>query len=384
MKRIVRRSGREQQVGVKGLLEEKVRSGEGDFRRFADSAPFPVWISNPNLERVYFNQAWLQVTGRTLEEEAGGGWLQGVHPNDVAQVQAAFRKAAETPGEIQVQYRLRDSQGEFRHFLDNGFPRFSSEGELVGYVGATADHSLFEQTLREFQRLQHEHGELLHALNHDIKAPLRAVEGFAEALREDWGESLTGEASDFLQEILDGAGRLRGLIEDLVEFGRLGKDGLSAGAVDSREAIDEALSAMRSRIQESGARIEVKGNFPLLSGKRRTLVVLFEQLIDNAIKFVAPGLAPEVVVEGIDSGSQAVFRVKDRGIGMSPAHLEEVFGVFRRLHVPSEYPGSGIGLALAKKAVDLHNGRIEVHPNPEGGVTVEVQLPRIGPPRGSD
>ena len=246
----------------------------------------------------------------------------------------------------------------------------------MGFIGASADRSLFDKTLRQFQQMKKEHEEMTHVLSHDLKAPLRAIEGFSEAILEDFGNQLNPEILEYLREISEGASRMRRLIEDLVTYARLGRDILTLNPLDSREVITEAISNLLEKVEACHATIDLIGNFPVVEGHRRALGLLFECLIDNSLKFRKEGCSPRITIEASSEGPFHLFTLTDNGIGIDAAFYEEVFGVFRRLHVASEFPGSGIGLALARKAAEIHEGRVDIRSSRDNGVTLEVRIPR--------
>ncbi|MCB9766971.1 MAG: PAS domain-containing protein [Candidatus Omnitrophica bacterium] len=349
---------------------------EADFRCFADQAPFPVWISDAQLNRIYFNASWLSYTGRTLDQEAGKGWRDAVHPEDREEIDCSEESALENQSEFQSQFRLQSSYGDYRPFLELAYPRYSSEGTFLGFIGCGGDRNLFDRTLRRFQQMAREKEEIAHVLSHDLKAPLRAIEGFSEALLEDCADVLNPDAREHLREIADGVGRLRTLMDDLVAFARLGRDILALNPVNSQDLLHEAIANLQEKIEESEAEVRLIGDFPILEGHRRSLCLLFESLIDNSLKFRRSDTAPTITVEAVTHDSHHLFVYSDNGIGIDPNYREEVFGLFRRLHVVSEYPGSGIGLALARKAVELHEGKIQIVPAEQSGTTFEIRIPR--------
>ncbi len=343
---------------------------------FAEQAPFPIWISDPVLVRTYFNSAWLAYTGKSLDQEIGPGWMDGIHPNDLQSLKDDIKRVSEDTSHRSLSYRLQDSLGRFHCFHEIVIPRFDSDGVHIGFWGAGADRLTFEKSLLQFQSHRGAIEGLASVLSHEIKAPLRAIEGFAEALSEDFGQTLDPEALGYLNEISQGALRMRDLLGGLTDYCNLGKEEWILNPINSEHVIMKAIGRFKDRIEETQATLTLVGEFPVVLGNRRVFSIIFESLIDNSLKFVSTGEIPEVTIEVKEQASCILFMISDNGIGIDPAYHEEVFGIFRKLHVASEFPGCGMGLSLARKAAEIHCGRLAISPQSDMGTRFELRLPR--------
>ncbi|MFN0007939.1 MAG: MASE1 domain-containing protein [Planctomycetota bacterium] len=209
-------------------------------------------------------------------------------------------------------------------------------------------------------------------VSHDLQEPLRSIRANAQLLALSAG-GLDSEGRARIDRISRGAQRMQQLVTDLLAYGRVGARGARASSADGAVVMREVLEDMRSAIEESGARVDV-GPLPLVHADRAQFGQLLRNLIGNAIKF-RRSEPPEVLVRGERCGRECVFSVRDNGIGIEMGCAERIFGMFARLHPHERFPGTGIGLAICKKIVQGHGGRIWVESEPGNGSTFFFTLP---------
>jgi light-regulated signal transduction histidine kinase (bacteriophytochrome) len=205
---------------------------------------------------------------------------------------------------------------------------------------------------------------------------LRMVTSFCELLKERYRDRLDGEAVEFIDFAVDGAYRMRQLINDLLDYSRLQTRQVPLTVMSAREAVDSALLNLKQAIGERQALVTVH-ELPQVLGNGSQLTRLFQNLIGNALKFQKPGERPEVDISAYAAGRHWVFSVSDNGIGLDPKQDELIFGVFQRLHTRDEYPGTGIGLAICKRIVERHGGKIRVESAPGQGATFYFTLKAV-------
>jgi PAS domain S-box-containing protein len=213
-----------------------------------------------------------------------------------------------------------------------------------------------------------------HTVAHDLRAPLRNVEGYTDALLEDETPRLSEQGRSFLNRISDGARRMDRLITDLLAYSQLSRAELRLQTVDLERVLRLALSDMETQIRRSQAKIEIASPLPAVLGNEAILVQVFENLVGNAIKFVAPGVKPVVKIRAEADGGVAHVWIGDNGIGIPSAQRERIFGVFERLHGEEAYPGTGIGLAIVKKAMERLGGSVRIEAV-QSGTTFRLCLP---------
>jgi light-regulated signal transduction histidine kinase (bacteriophytochrome) len=200
------------------------------------------------------------------------------------------------------------------------------------------------------------------------------VSSYLQLLRRRYHGRLDADADQFIDFAVDGAARMRDLIDDLLTYSRAGRGDGPLQPVDCAALVEHVVEAMETVEDAREARFTI-GELPTVLGDQHQLGQLFQNLVGNAVKFVPEDRMPEIEVTAEREGDRWRFEVADNGIGMEPAHAERIFRMFQRLHTRDEYPGTGIGLAIAKKVVERHGGTIWAEPRPEGGTRFRFTLP---------
>ncbi len=207
--------------------------------------------------------------------------------------------------------------------------------------------------------------QFAYVASHDLSEPLRAISGPISLVAHRYRGQLDEDADQFIDFAVDGCARMQAMITDLLTYSRVGRLEAEMEPVDCRRVVDAVITALGPSIAEACATVDV-GDLPVVIAERSQLTLVFQNLISNALKFVRPGVAPHVEVAAERRAREVRFIVTDNGIGIEPRHRELVFGMFKRLHGREEYGGTGIGLALAKKIVERHGGRIGIDDPPTG------------------
>jgi PAS domain S-box-containing protein len=235
-------------------------------------------------------------------------------------------------------------------------------------------HDELAEKARELTRSNQELQQFAYVASHDLQEPLRMVSSYTQLLERRYGERLDGDAKEFMAFIVDGAARMKQLIEDLLEYSRVGTRAREFKPVASNLALAKALVNLRGAQEASGA-VVTQGEMPEVVADSAQLTQLFQNLIGNAMKFRGAE-TPRIHVEGEERPDVWLFKVKDNGIGLDTQFAERIFMMFQRLHGKTEYPGTGIGLAICKKIVERHGGRIWVESTPGNGCTFGFTLVR--------
>jgi PAS domain S-box-containing protein len=214
-----------------------------------------------------------------------------------------------------------------------------------------------------------------YSVSHDLRAPLRAIDGFARMLAEDHGGQLDEEGRRRLRVVRDNAQKMAQLIDELLAFSRLGKKPLACCAVDMTELAGEVYRALRAPGADAPVAFEL-APLPAGWGDRAMLRQVLENLLSNALKYVRKDRVPRIEVSGRENGAETVYCVKDNGIGFDMAYYDKLFGVFERLHSSAEYPGTGVGLAIVRRVVTRHGGRAWAESRPGEGASFHFSLPK--------
>jgi PAS domain S-box-containing protein len=226
----------------------------------------------------------------------------------------------------------------------------------------------------ELKRSNAELEQFAYVASHDLQEPLRMVASYTQLLARRYDERLDSDAREFMSYIVDGASRMKQLIEDLLAYSRVGTRGIAFANVSAEGALRRALFNLRGGLEEAGAAV-THDPMPTLPADEVQLGQLFQNLIGNALKFRSQA-NPKIHIVVTESAPEYTFEVRDNGIGIEPQYFERIFMVFQRLHNKGEYPGTGIGLAICKKVVERHGGRIWVESRPGEGSSFFFTLPK--------
>jgi signal transduction histidine kinase len=231
----------------------------------------------------------------------------------------------------------------------------------------------------ELQRSNRELEQFAYVASHDLQEPLRKVASFCQMLESRYGGQLDERGHQYIYYAVDGAKRMQQLINELLMFSRVGQAGTVREPVSLNETVHRAAEALEATIEDTDAQVVVS-DLPTVSGDPTLLAQLFQNLIANSIKFRRVDENPVVEISAERSGAEWEFACKDNGIGIAPAYAERVFVIFQRLHPREAYPGTGIGLALCRKIVDFHGGRIwlDTQDSADPGTTIRWTLPAAG------
>jgi len=358
--------------------EQAQKESEQRFRTMADATPIMIWGSGTDNRCNYFNKQWLDFTGRTIEEEMGNGWSEGVHPDDLKGCLDTYIAAFDARKPFLIEYRLRQRDGEFRWVMDTGVPRYAPDGTFWGYIGSCLDiteRKLAEEKLRNADRRKE---EFLAVLSHELRNPLAPIQTALDLLEE---AGMTGDMSrQELAMIKRQVQNLRRLVDDLLDVSRIsrGKIELRKEVVAVADVIAHSVETVRALVDEQHQDLVVSiPEEPLLMEADPTrLEQIFSNLLINSAKYTPH--RGKIWLNAERSLGEVVIRVQDTGIGIEPEFLERVFDLFLQgeRKVGLSHEGGGIGLNLVKNLVELHGGTITAHSQGPGmGSEFVVKLP---------
>jgi PAS domain S-box-containing protein len=234
-----------------------------------------------------------------------------------------------------------------------------------------------DERTRKLQEINTELEAFTYSISHDLRAPLRAIQGVAQALLEDYGTSLDPVGQDYARRLVASARRMDGLIQDLLAYSRLSRLEIQKQRISLGSVVADAVASLQEEINERQAEVTVDGSFPQVIGHRATVVQVVTNLLTNALKFVPPGQRPRVCVRAEQKDGWGRLWVEDQGIGIAPEHQQRIFNVFERLHGHEAYPGTGIGLAIVKKGMERLGGRYGLESEAGRGSRFWIDLPLV-------
>jgi PAS domain S-box-containing protein len=349
-------------------LKDKIGS-EQRYRFLADSVPQIVWTARPDGNLDYYNQRWFDYSGSSLEEMEKVGWTSFVHPEDLPPAIAAWQTSIATGHSYEVSFRIRRaSDGAYRWHLVRAFPMKAADGRIVQWVGTCTDTDdqlrateLLEKTVAErtakLETLVEELDSFSYSISHDLRAPLRAMMGFAQALEEDHAAHLDEEGKHYLERISSASLRMDELIKAVLSYSRINRDELKLQPINPRVLIAEILGTY-PHLSPTQITVDLPAEFPLILANESALIQCISNLLSNAVKFVRSGTRPHVKIWAESRNGQVLLWFKDNGIGIARENLETIFEMFKR--VDHDHEGTGIGLAIVKKAVERMGGHVGV------------------------
>lgn len=373
-------------------LNESLRASEERFRRLADQAPVLIWMSDATKATTWFNRPWLEFTGRTMEQEIGSGWAEGVHPDDYVHCVETYSTNFDARQSFEMDYRLRRHDGVYRWVMDRGIPIFSQEGVFLGYMGSCIDINERKEAeeqgdallkMEQAARVQAERtallkDEFLATVSHEMRTPLTAMLGWVQLLRSG---SLPSETVPQALETIERNARAQAkLIDDLLDMSRIlsGRLRLDVQTVNIVEVVEAALDAAEPGAAAKKIRM-VRVLDPLsgpVTGDPMRLQQIVWNLLSNAVKFTPTAGRITVTLERINSHVE--ISVSDSGEGILPEFLPHVFDRFRQQDSSTmrKHQGLGLGLSIVKQLVELHGGAVRASSAGLGqGATFVVSLP---------
>jgi PAS domain S-box-containing protein len=366
-------------VSEEHRIRQDLRETDARFRAMADAAPVLLWMSRTDGLCTFFNQTWLEFTGRTMKEEWGVGWAESVHFEDLEACMDTYITAFNQRAVFEMEYRLRRRDGEYRWILDRGTPRYAPDGRFAGYIGSCIDITERRRLEAELRGGIEARDDFLSVASHELGTPLTALRLHVDQLkRAVKSGAVTGTPGKPLDKRIDSIERevirLANLVETLLDTTRLaaGARKLNLEGFELGPLVTQVVHDMTPVADAAGCQIKLASN-PTSPGRwdRTRLERAVTNILGNAFKFGA-GKPVEVTVEG--DGETASVRIRDNGIGLPAGEQELIFQRFGRAPGTRGYGGLGLGLWIARQSVEAMGGTIRVHSVPNEGATFEIVL----------
>lgn len=376
-------------MGDRHYLEQELHDR---FRRdstifdFLDAGAFDgLWfwdVENPHEE--WMSPRFKKTFGYQDHEipNTSAWWQQNIHPDDLAVALDNFEKHCADPNHPYDQtVRYRHKNGSTVWIRCRGIALRNEDGKPVRMMGVhldvtnlkTVESSLTDRT-EALEASNRELESFAFAASHDLREPLRTLVSYSSLLEQDLGDNVSEDVAQDLHYIVQAASRMDSLIDDLLALSRTGRRAVLMEDVDIEDCVQDSLDALNAVVRRTHAEI-VRDPLPSVLADRFLLQELYRQLIANSLKFVPEGVRPSLRLTAEQRDSEWVLGVRDNGIGIDDEHADKVFEPFERLHGLQEYDGSGIGLAICKRAVERMGGRIWIDQEAAEGAYVRFTLP---------
>lgn len=381
----------QREIAERERADSALRESEARYRSLVEGTAQIIWVADAQGMIAGPAPSWQAYTGQSNAEVQGEGWARALHPDDAHPALQAWRAAIEAQSVFEYEYRIRSRDGEYRWFSVRGVPVRRDDGTVREWVRICSDidgrrraeeevrrlNEMLEVKVRErTAQLEETNRELeafSYSVSHDLRAPVRAVDGFSQALIEDYGDHADEGMRRYMDRIRSAAQHMGQLIDDLLNLSRISRVELNMLEVDLSTIVRQVLKSLQQ--QEPKHKVEATiWDDVVAHGDPRLLRVVFENLLGNAWKFTSKAEHPKIEFGVLHEGQRSVYFVRDNGAGFDMAHSAKLFGAFQRLHAVSDFPGTGIGLATVQRVIHRHGGRIWAHAQPGKGATLYFTL----------
>jgi signal transduction histidine kinase len=390
-RRAVQTFGTSQDITPRKTVEERLRSRTEELERILDLLPAAIWIADDSqclqVRGNAYANALLDVEPDTNVSQSEGSGTpirlrQYSAGRELPSQDLPLQKAART-GEPQhdIDLRIDPPNGRTVWMVGGAVPLFDAGGRPRGALAAFHDVTARRQAERELERanedLRRSNADLeqfAYVASHDLQEPLRAMSGMVQLLRQRYRDRLDARGVEYIDYAVEAAARMQALIGALLTFSRVERQAALPAEVDMNGVLAGALANLAVSLRETQAEVTADP-LPHVFADGAQMTQVFQNLIGNALKF-RDAAAPQIHI-GVRSQPGAwCFSVRDNGIGIDPQYFDRIFLIFQRLHARRDFPGMGIGLALAKRVVERHGGRIWVESAPNVGSTFYFTLPK--------
>ncbi len=373
--------------------ELALQLSEERFRRAILDAPLPISLHAEDGEIVQINRTWTELTGYTHSDiPTIADWTEKAYGSRKQLVQEDIERLYNLDRRIsEGEYTITTRNGETRiwEFYSAPLGRLSDGRRLVvstaiditerkkaeaeiHQLNETLEQRIVERTT-QLEEANQQLEAFAYSIAHDLRAPLRGMQGLAEALLEDYGNSLDALGQEYAYHIVTSAQRMDELIHDLLAYSRLSRAELTLSCVDLNVVVSEAMIQLEADLKQQQATVTLLSVLPKVLGHRTTLVQVITNLLTNAIKFVE-NTQPQVQIWAETQDDWVQLWIADNGVGIAPEHQQRIFRVFERLHGIETYPGTGIGLAIVQKGIERMGGEVGVESQPGKGSQFWLKL----------
>jgi PAS domain S-box-containing protein len=370
--------------------EASLQRSEQLYRAIGETINWGIWVCDPDGKNIYASPSFLAMVGLTQEECSEFGWGSVLHPDDADATIAAWKECTRTGSFWERAHRFRGVDGKYHHVLARGIPVRDEQGVITCWAGINLDidemmereeemEQRVEQRTKQLVRVNQELESFSYTVSHDLKAPLRVINGFANLLLNGQASHLSTQEREYLQLIIENTDRMNELVNALLTFSRVTRQVAHMTLVDVGSVVKSVVEQEKHAAagQQGAHSVDIEiGDLPNVVADPVLLRQVFANLISNALKFTRTVPEPSIQVSACIENDMVVYSVQDNGVGFTSEEAKKLFQVFQRLHSQKEFEGSGVGLANVRKIIERHGGKVWAEGEPGKGATFYVALPR--------
>ena len=374
--------GAAKDITLRVQYNEEIRRGAERFFLFSEAINDAIYEWDNEKDAIAWGDSFRRMFGYEHPEDYTTieGWSQFLHPSDHDRVKQNLANGMKKQERLwSDEYRYRCADGNYKFILDRGIFLYDDKGNATRMVGAMQDitplkeseetliklNEALQQRARQLQGFNKELEQFAYIVSHDLQEPLRMISSFMQLLQNSQDVEKNEKSEQYIGFAIDGALRMKRLIQDLLTYSRVGTTEEDFLSVDTSLVVNDTLQVYHQTIVNKGAEITV-GALPKVKAIQSLLGQIFDNLISNALKYTNQKI-PRIEISSYETSTHVVFCIADNGIGIDPKYFEMIYLPFKRLHNKNEYSGTGIGLAVCKKIVDKHNGELWVESAPAHG-----------------